>query len=139
MNIPDAPSSRDDLAAWTDCLYAHFDCVNANARYGWDPAEAHTRLSYRITSQREVVVLLGRRVQNAYANITKPAASTIEALDFYEWGRDVLSPTGRREVLVLPAPRVIAGLVKEPASRAIVGRLLNEAVAKASELHETRL
>jgi hypothetical protein len=132
------PSSRNDLAGWTHLLYEHFECVHAIKRHSaWDHDMAVHRLSYKIDSRHEVVVLFGRKVQKAYADMTKPASSAVANADFYEWTTDVLSGTGRRQVLVLPAVRVIKGL--DPDGRRVVGRLVNEAIEKAKQMHETRL
>jgi hypothetical protein len=132
------PSSRNDLAGWTALLYEHFECINALERHsGWDAGAAADRLAFKIVSRHEVVVLFGRKVQKAYAEMTKPASSAVGNADLYEWTTDVLSATGRRQVVVLPAPRLIGHL--DPNRSRAVGRLLNEAIEKAKQMHETRL
>jgi hypothetical protein len=131
------PSSRNDLAGWTQLLYEHFECMHAIKRHSkWDHEEATRRMGHFIVSRHEVVVLFGRKVQKAYCDMTSPATTAIENASFYE-NTDILSATGRRQVLVLPAVRVIRGMA--PAHLRRVGRLLNEAMDKAREMEETRL
>lgn len=132
------PSSRNDLAGWTALLYEHFECINAIKRHsGWDADAAADRLGFKITSRHEVVVLFGRKVQKAYAEMTRPASSEVGNADFYEWTTDVLSGTGRRQVVLLPAPRLIGH--QDPRRSHAVGEVLNEAIEKAKQMHETRL
>jgi hypothetical protein len=138
----EGPSSRDALSAWTDTLYDHFDCINAIHRYpheGWNRQLAASNLGLAIMPGHEVVVLLGRKVQDAYAAMTAPAETPVEEADFYEWKTDPTSPTGRREVIVLPAPAVVQAAKSEPAARRVIGRILNEAMEKAREMEATRL
>jgi hypothetical protein len=134
MDIPES----DSYARWTWALYDRFECINAFPHHSaWDHESAARSLAHKITARHEVVVLFGRKVQKAYADMNSPATSEIENADFYEWNIDILSYTGRRQVLVLPAIRVIKGLDSE--HRRLTGRLLNEAIEKAEQMHETRL
>lgn len=135
-----AECDRPAAQTWTDILYSHFDCVNAQERFDkWDQARAITRLNEVITAEREVVVLFGRRVQFAYADMTIPSSSSVYHLDFYEWTVDSLSPTGRREVVVLSPVARLQQAYKDSAWRRVAGRILREAVSKAALMEETSL
>jgi hypothetical protein len=128
------------LAQWTWALYAHFDTVNAIKRHGpWDSDAAGARLREKINPDYEVVVLLGRRPQSAYCAMTRPAHSTIAKLDFYTWRVDMLAPTARREVVVIPHPSELNRLYEDPRQRERAGSVLREAMEKAKQLEETRL
>ena len=125
---------------WTWALYEAFDCVNAIERHGpWVIADAAAHLRDELETEREVVVLLGRRAQEAYAQTQAPAYSVVEDLDFYEWVVDEASPTARREVCVLPHPSGLNRVYNDPAARRVAGRILHEAIEKGQQLHETRL
>jgi hypothetical protein len=138
----EGPSSRDVLSGWGDVLHSRFECINASQRFphgGMNIAMASGRLSQMITVEHEIVVLLGRKVQEAYIGMTFPAESPLDGADLYEWIVDSNSPTGRREVVVLPAPAAIAKVKNDPEGRRVVGRILNEAIEKAAAMQETRL
>jgi hypothetical protein len=139
-DIPFDPES-DGLARWTWALYEHFDTVNAIERHGpWDSAIAAQRLRDEIEADREVVVLLGRRPQSAYCSMQHPVRNTLlTKLPFYQWRVDMLAPTARREVVVIPHPSALNRIYEEPRERARAGKTLREAIDKAAALHETRL
>lgn len=139
---PDEESAG--LAQWTWALYEHFDCVNAIERHGpWDSQKAAEHLVEvlaRASSDYEVVVLLGRRPQSAYCAMQQPVRNTFLAkLHFYEWRTDLLAPTARREVVVIPHPSALNRVYNDPLSRESAGRVLREAMEKAAQLEETRL
>lgn len=130
---------------WTWALYDVFDCVNAVERYPvgpWPSQEAaeHLREAMQEASEPyEVVVLLGRRAQQAYVDMQAPALTPVEDAGFYRWVVDGESPTGRRHVIVLPHPSALNRVYNSAAARQKAGRYLREAITKAVELHETRL
>lgn len=134
------PSSRDALDGWTKTLCEHFICVNAQQRYGaWNSTAAAARLSQVVMPKHEVCVLFGRKVQQAFANMTFPAESPVLDAEFYEWVVDPLSPTGRREVVVLPPPAAVKPLTAQLHHKRMIARVLREAIDKAKAMHETRL
>lgn len=138
----EGPSSRNALAAWTDALHERFECINAHQRFpygGWNPHMAAGRLSQAINITHEVVVLLGPKTQAAYVGMTFPAESPVEGLELFEWIVDPNSPSGRREVVVLPAPAKISSYARIPEQRRSISRVLNEAIEKAVVMQETRL
>jgi hypothetical protein len=138
----DGPSSRDDLATWTEVLYERFVCINASQRFphgGLNVSMAAGRLSQVINLKHEVVVLLGPKVQQAYVGMTFPAESPLDGAELFQWTVDPNSPTGRREVVVLPAPAKIASCARISGQRQVIARILNEAIEKADAMHETRL
>lgn len=123
---------------WTNALYGNFDCVNALNRYRpWNTIKASIELREKIESEREVVVCFGARSQMAYCSLTQPASTKIASLRYFQWGVDSLSPTARREVVVIPEIR--SRLYQDPAVGRRTGKVLNEAIGKAKQLHETRL
>jgi len=132
------PSSRNDLAGWTALLYEHFDCVNVIQRNKpWDETEAMRSMSGLIEPSREVVVLLGRRVQQAYIDMHFPGESPLDDAVFYEWILDAFSPTGRRHLVVLTAPK---GIMEAGSySRRTIQKKLNQAIEKAGHLQESAL
>jgi hypothetical protein len=136
-------SSQEDASRyskWTWALYESFDAINAIERHGpWDSALAGERLAEKIESDREVVVLLGRRAHSAYVRMTAPAESNLTTLAWHEWGVDLLAPTARREVVVVPYPSALSRIYNEAAPRRRTGRVLREAIEKAHQLAETRL
>jgi hypothetical protein len=138
--IPPDPESTG-LAQWTWALYEHFDTVNAIERHGpWDSQKAAARLREEISSDYEVVVLLGRRPQSAYCSMEQPIRNIMLAkLHFYEWRTDLLAPTARREVVVLPHPSAFNRTYEDPRARERAGKILREAMEKAAQLEETRL
>jgi hypothetical protein len=124
---------------WTWALYDNFGTVNAIRRHGrWDVRDAAGRLRV-VTEEAEVIVLLGRRPQEAYIKMTEPADSPVEGLEFYEWVVDVNSPTARREVVVIPHPSSLNRMYNEHENRRRSGKILCEAIDKARELEETKL
>jgi hypothetical protein len=138
----EGPSSRDALSGWGDALYERFECINASQRFphgGFNVDMAAGRLSQVITGQHEVVVLLGIKVARAYVGMSFPAESALDGAELYEWVTDTNSPSGRREVVVLPAPAKLAGLARISGERQTIARILNEAVEKAAVMQETRL
>lgn len=129
---------RSRYGKWMWALYGRFDCINALDRYqSWDPMKASLELREKIESEREVVVLLGPRAQVAYCSIVQPASTEITLLPYFEWGVDTLAPTARREVAVIP--HLSSRLYEDPAFGRRAGKVLNEAIEKAAQLHETRL
>jgi hypothetical protein len=136
---PDEESTG--LAQWTWALYEHFDTINAIERHGpWDSQKAAARLREEISSDYEVVVLLGRRPQSAYCAMEQPIRNIMLAkLHFYEWRTDLLAPTARREVVVLPHPSALNRIYEDPRERERAGKVLREAMEKAAQLEETRL
>jgi len=140
---PEPEGSR--YGRWTWALYDAFDCVNVVERHpsgGWPRQEAATTLERTLenaSSDYEVVVLLGRKAQQAYVDAHEPATSPLDGADFYEWVVDTLSPTGRREVVVLPHPSALNCIYNEISARRRSGVILNEAIEKARRLEETRL
>jgi hypothetical protein len=125
---------------WTWALYEQFDTVNAVERHGpWDSDAAGARLAEEIESDREVVVLLGRRAHSAYVRMTAPAESNLASLDWYRWRVDMLAPTARREVVVIPHPSSLNRIYNEAEPRRRAGEVLRQAIEKATQLHETRL
>lgn len=139
--IPPEPDGTR-YGKWTWALYEHFDTINAIERFprhGFLIAEAAARLREEIESEREVVVLLGRKVQHAYADMTAPAESLVEYVPFFHWIVDQNSPTARRQVVVMPHPSALNRMYNFPAERRKAGKVLNEAIAKAKLLHESRL
>jgi hypothetical protein len=137
--IPPRPN-ESRYGRWTWALYYRFHCINLIERYRpWDAALAVEGLRDGIGAEDEVVVLLGRKAQQAYVDMQVPGESVLDGLDFYEWVVDPASPTGRREVLVLPHPSALNIIYKERGIRSKAGRLLKEAIEKAKQMHETRL
>jgi uracil-DNA glycosylase len=125
---------------WTWALYDHFDCVNIIDRYRtWDSREAAEQVARVIEDEREVVVLLGRRAQRAYVDSQAPGESVIDEADWYEWRVDPSSPTGRREVVVLPHPSGLNRLYNAELHRRRAGAELKAAMEKAKQMEETRL
>lgn len=125
---------------WTWALYEAFGCVNALKRHQpWSSEVAAARLRSAVEDDREVVVLLGRRPQEAYALMTEPATSSVNALEFYKWVVDGNSPTGRRQVVVIPHPSSLNRTYNDPTERRRAGKILCEAMDKARELEETKL
>jgi hypothetical protein len=138
----EGPSSRNALDSWAELLYSRFECINAWQRHphgGFNVDMAAGRLSQVINLTHEVVVLLGARVQKAYVGMTFPAESPVDDLGLFEWIVDPNSPSGRREVVVLPAPAKLFGAARVSAQRQVISRILNEAVEKAAAMQETRL
>jgi hypothetical protein len=120
---------------WTEALYKRFDCINAIERYEkWSLEKATHRLTSLIGSEREVVVLIGSRVREAYCAMTYPADSKLASAAEYLWISDKLSPSACRKVTVISHPRVVADN-----QRWKIGLVLREAVDKASQLEESRL
>lgn len=138
--IPPQPDGSR-YGRWTWALYERFDCVNAIRRHQlWSVHDAAARLSKMIQDDREVVVLLGRRAQAAYVQMQQPATSPLEGADFFEWVVDPMSPTGRREVVVLPHPSARNSRLHNDGGEARrMGEVLREAIGKAKQMHETRL
>lgn len=143
---PESEGSR--YGRWTWALYDHFDCVNVAKRYpvgGWTSevaAMAAERLRHTLAEASEpyeVVVLLGRRAQQAYVDMQAPAQTPVDGLDFYRWVKDPDSDTGRLHVVVLPHPSALNRTYNDTSARQRAGRYLREAITKAAELHETRL
>src|ERR1044072_108786 len=131
---------------WTWALYERFDCVNAIERHSaWDSEKAAENLREEIESEREVVVLLGRRPQSAYVRMTYPADSPVArgedgaSLGYFQWVVDTNSPSGRREVVVIPHPSSRNRMLNNAWERWQTGLALNAAIAKAKQLEETRL
>lgn len=126
---------------WTWALYENFGCVNAVERHGkWESAVAAERLREVIEPDREVVVLLGRRAQTAYMRMYEPASSLIAKLPYWHWRLDMLSDTGRRQVVVVPHPSTRNRLYNDHSDpRLKTGQVLREAIEKAIQLEETRL
>jgi uracil-DNA glycosylase len=134
---------------WTWALYDAFDAVNAIERHSpWDSdvAAAHLREVFESSSEDyEVVVLLGRRPQSAYVRMTYPATSPVargedgSSLGFFEWVVDTNSPTGRREVVVIPHPSSLNRLYNVANTRWRAGLTLQDAIRRARQMHETRL
>jgi uracil-DNA glycosylase len=125
---------------WTWALYEHFDCINAIERHQeWDVRHAANRLRHEIEEDREVVVLLGNHAREAYAAMTEPAASPFDDVGFYEWAVDASSPTGRREVVVIPHPSALNRTYNKVNARWRAGLVLQAAIQKAKQMHETRL
>jgi uracil-DNA glycosylase len=143
--IPPQPDYGSRYGRWTWALYDRFDCVNVVERYpygGWPREEAAStleRVLENASSDYEVVVLLGRRAQQAYVDAHVPAESVVDGLGFYEWVIDPTSPTGRREVVALPHPSGLNRVYNDPSARRRAGVILNEAIEKARCLEETRL
>jgi hypothetical protein len=127
----------------TEALHGLFDCVNLIQRYpsgGWPRARAAACMSGLLEPEREVVVLFGRRVQMAYIDSLEPSATPVRNLDFFQWVRDLASPTGRRELVVAPNPDHLSSDPRvSSATRRRLGYVLREAVSKAAALYETRL
>lgn len=133
---PQSEGSR--YGRWTWALYDCFDCVNALRRHQeWDVSAAAERLRDE-TSHYDVVVLLGRRPQEAYVAMTYPADSPVDGVGFYEWVVDTNSPSGRREVVVIPHPSSRNRTYNDPSSRTRAGEVLRLAMAKAREMEATR-
>jgi uracil-DNA glycosylase len=68
-----------------------------------------------------------------------PAESVADDLDFYEWVVDPNSPTGRREVVVIPHPSSLNRMYNSDGNRRRAGEVLREAMDKAREMEETKL
>jgi uracil-DNA glycosylase len=129
--------------SWSRALYDAFDAVNAIERHGrWDSeaAAAHLRETFaRASAEYEVVVLLGRRAQSGYVRMTFPAESAVSKLGYFEWTVDVNSPTGRRQVVVIPHPSSLNRLYNSQYARWRAGIELQAAITMAKQMHETRL
>jgi hypothetical protein len=135
---PQSEGSR--YGRWTWALYDRFDCGNAIERYqAWDVTAGASCLREGIQGDHEVVVLLGRRPQEAYVAMTEPAESPVDGADFYEWVVDPNSPTGRREVVVIPHPSSLNRMYNSDGNRRRAGEVLREAMDKAREMEETKL
>lgn len=133
IGIPEQEANR----RWTAALYERFDCTNAMLRRrAWDLEQASSELRTWLEDEREVVVLLGTRAQEAYVRMTDPAESPVEWHSFYEWVVDPNSPTGRREVVVIPH---LASFSRTGSMSRRAGRILREAIDKAREMEETKL
>jgi hypothetical protein len=125
---------------WTLALYERFDTVNAIERHGpWDSRLAAKHLADKIDSDCEVVVLLGRRAQSAYVRMYEPATTPLAKLGYFTWRVDMVAPTARREVVVIHHPAKNARMYEHSAPREKAGKILREAIDKASALYETRL
>jgi uracil-DNA glycosylase len=125
---------------WTWALYDKFDCVNAIDRYQpWDARHAALRVAGLIEPLREVVVFLGRRAGQAYIDSQAPADSVLDGVDWCEWVVDPASPTGRREVVVIPHPSSRNRLYNDADVRKRSGKVIKQAMEKAAAMHETRL
>lgn len=125
---------------WTWALYEAFDAINAIEHHGpWDSDAAGARLAQEIESDCEVVVLLGRRAHSAYVRMTAPAESNLVPLGWHQWRVDLLAPTARREVVVVPHPSSLNRIYNEAEPRRRTGKILREAIDKAHQLEETRL
>jgi len=125
---------------WTWALYEHFDTVNALERFQpWNERKAAECLRDEIEDRREVVVLLGRRAQEAYVRMQHPAESVVAGLEFFSWVVDVNSPTARRQVIVLPHPSSLNRMYHNDRQRGLAGRALKTAIEDAARMHETRL
>jgi len=137
--IPPEPN-ESRYGRWTWALYDRFDCINAIERHQpWDVEAAAGALRAQIEYTSEVVVLLGRRPQEAYVEMTRPADSLVEGIDFYQWVVDNNSPTGRREVVVIPHPSSLNHMYLEPKNKFRAGKILCAAMDKAREMEETKL
>lgn len=118
---------------WTEALYKRFDCINAIDRYEkWSRGKATENLKERIEPEREVVVLIGPRVRDAYCAMTYPAKSRLDSVVEYLWVLDELSPSSRRGVAVISHPRVVADN-----QRWKIGLVLREAIENSKKLEET--
>jgi hypothetical protein len=128
---------------WTWALYEVFDCVNAIERHGpWDSdvAAAHLRKTFsEAEGEYEVVVLLGRRAQSGYVRMSYPAESPVSKLKYFEWTIDTNSPTGRRQVVVIPHPSALNRTYNDKHMRWRAGLELQAAITMAKQMHETRL
>lgn len=108
-------------------LLESFETVNLLGRWpgprgkgsAWDRAAAQR--AARRTPLRGVTIVLGRRVMDAYASTTYPW------LKGAEWGEWRVGPRGQR-VAALPHPSGINQLYNNPEVRALVGRVLREAM-----------
>jgi hypothetical protein len=137
--IPPMPD-ESRYGQWTWALYEQFDCINAIERHQeWNVRHAANRLRHEIEEDREVVVLLGNRAREAYVAMTEPAASPFDDVGFYEWAVDDSSPTGRREVVVIPHPSALNRTYHNVHARWRAGLVLQAAIEKAKQMHETRL
>jgi uracil-DNA glycosylase len=137
---PKADDSR--YGRWTEALYDKFDCVNAVRRFpsgGWPRQLAARSVAGMLEPEREVVVLLGSRVRTAYDDARQPATPLLLGRDRFEWIVDIDSPTGRREVVVLPHPSGLNRMLNDPATRRRMGEVLREAIEKAAQMEATRL
>jgi len=147
-SIPPEPEGTR-YGRWTWALYERFDCVNAVERHGeWSSYAGSERLKKvfaEASEDYEVVVLCGRRPQSAYVQMTFPAESPVArredgaSLGYFEWVVDTNSPTGRREVVVVPHPSSRNRMLNSAHERWRTGLVLNEAIEKAKQLEETRL
>jgi uracil-DNA glycosylase len=131
---------------WTWALYDAFDAVNAIKRHGpWNSDAAAANLRKAVESDREVVVLLGRRPQSAYARMTFPAESPVArhengaSVGYFDWIVDTNSPTGRRQVVVIPHPSSLNRVYNSQHARWRAGIELQAAIIMAKQMHETRL
>jgi uracil-DNA glycosylase len=135
---PEEEGSR--YGRWTWALYDVFDCVNVISRHKpWDAHEAAAAMAGLLEPEREVVVLLGRRAQQAYVDMQAPGASALNGVDWLRWVVDEVSPTGRREVVVVPHPSGLNRMYNSDVMRRRAGETLRFAVERARQLHETRL
>jgi uracil-DNA glycosylase len=135
---PDSEGTR--YGKWTWALYDKFDCVNVIERYKpWDAREAAEAIADLIEPDREVVVFLGRRAVQAYVDSQAPGESAIDGGEWWEWVVDPSSPTGRREVVVIPHPSTRNRIYNDASARQKSGRVLREAMEKAAAMQETRL
>lgn len=135
---PQSDGSR--YGKWTWALYEHFDCINAIERFQkWNERHAANRLRAEIEPDREVVILLGRLAQDAYVRMQHPATSMLDRLDFFKWVADPNSPTGRRQVIVLPHPSSLNRVYHEDRDRRRAGCALRRAIEDAARMYETRL
>lgn len=125
---------------WTWALYERFDCANVIARHKpWNASEAAAAIAGLIEPSREVVVLLGRKAQRAYVDAQAPGDSVLDGARWYEWRVDPASPTGRREVVVIPHPSGLNRTYNSPDDRGRAGRVLRDAMEKACALEATTL
>lgn len=125
---------------WTWALYDHFECVNAIERHQeWEVRRAANTLIEEVKAEHEVVVLLGRRAQDAYVLAHEPAQSDVAELGFYQWIVDLNSPTARREVAVIPHPSSRNRTYNDSLERMRAGVVLKQAIQMARAMQETRL
>jgi uracil-DNA glycosylase len=138
--IPPEPEGTR-YGRWTWALYERFDCINIIERYEpWDAAKAATSLDFASgIAESEVFVLLGRRAQQAYVDMQAPGESVLDGADWFEWKVDPSSPTGRREVVVIPHPSARNQTYLADRMKVRSGEVLRAAIEKAKQMEETRL
>jgi hypothetical protein len=141
--VPDggdpAGAGRVALWPWTWALYEHFDCINAIERHQeWNVRHAANRLRHEIEEDREVVVLLGNRAEGLCRD-DRTCRFALRRRRLLRVGVDASSPTGRREVVVIPHPSALNRTYHNVHARWRAGLVLQAAIEKAKQMHETRL